>query len=122
MHGQLGFHHRKFSIVDTLGKGANDLVEYPNDNRSVTLQFLNDLHPREQLILGLAKISDLGDLPVEIINMALQKLIATGLLLHRAIEHQAATENQHQANYKNSAEIRQKIFLPTLALPFAPGK
>ena len=95
--------------IHAFGDRVDELVEQMNDLGARALQLSDDLHAREQpLALGLEAV-DLGDLLVELGDLAAQDLVAALLrarpALHRELGHVHDAGSHDQACRRGRREI-----------------
>src|SRR5690625_2374514 len=62
--------------IDSIRHGIGDLMEYVHDLRSAALEFLDHVHPRDQILFGRFEISNLADLPVESFDLVLKNAVS----------------------------------------------
>jgi hypothetical protein len=108
--------------IGAIGHGADDFVEQMHDFGPRTLQLLDDLHARDEVLLLLLERIDLLDLLVELLDLALETHVAILLRVdQRAVVEVDAHGHQRRGN-RRSAQRHQECELALLALLLAPGK
>src|SRR5581483_1741625 len=93
-----------------------------HDLRPGALQLLDDLHARDEALLGALQVVDFLDLLVELLDLAAQLLVAPLLGVDHGAEHQVDGEGHHARGERRDAQSHGERELALFALFFAPGK
>ncbi len=90
--------------VNALGHRFHDFVEQVHDLGPLALQFLDDFHARNQALLAVLEILDVGDLRIELHDLLLQQIVLLVLRIDPArVQKFAAQHEDDGGEYRAAA-------------------
>ena len=100
----------------------HQLVEQMHHLGPAALQLLDDLHARDQALLAILEILNVGDLRVELDDLLLQEIVLLVLRIDPARVNDLAAQGKYHGGEHCRACGDEKLPPPDLAFLFAPGK
>ena len=108
--------------IDALGHRLHDFIEQVHDLGPLALQFLDDFHARDQPLLAVLEILDVGNLRVELDDFIPQQSVLLVLGVGPArVQELAAQGEDHGGEYR-AARCDHELATSDFAFLFAPGK
>ncbi|MNF62441.1 hypothetical protein D3C84_441230 [compost metagenome] len=96
------------------------MVEDATDDRAVTLQVLNDLHPLQQLLATGLQLADLLDPGIQDGDLLAHEVVARLLVLDGVVQVLVAQEHRSGTQRQHSPHGHQEALLALLAQLLAP--
>ena len=108
--------------VDALGNGLHELVEQMHDLGPFALQLLDDFHARDQALLAILEILNVGDLRVELDDLLFQKIVLRVLRIDPAGIQKLAAQDEDDRRKCGAAQGDHEFAASDFTFLFAPGK
>ena len=108
--------------VDALRHRFHQFVEQMHDLGPLALQLLDDFHARNQPLLAVLEILDVGDLRVELDDLLLQQIVLLVLRIDPARVQELAAEDEDDGGKHGAARGHHEFATSDFAFLFAPGK
>ena len=108
--------------IHSFGDRVDELVEQMDDLGTRALQLSDDLHAREQTLTLAFEARDLGDLLVELGDLAAQDLVAALLRARPALHGELGHVHDARAHDQGAYEGDEEFLLAPLAQLGTPGQ
>ncbi len=93
-----------------------------HDLGPLALQFLDDFHARDQALLAVLEILNVGDLRIELDDLLFQQIVLFVLRIDPARVQKLAAQHEDDGGKRRGAEGDQKLATSDFSFLFAPGK
>src|SRR5690606_10072908 len=107
--------------VHTIRQSAGHFVEDANNDGTVALQILDNLHPVEQLGPASLKLFDFLDACIQQTDFLAQEVIAGVLLVDLAVQVAIAEKYQQTGKQNDEHQNAEKLLLALFPELLAPG-